>query len=211
MKLYSYWRSSTAYRVRIALELKGTPYTIEPVSLINDGGENLKPDYLAVNPQGRVPSLALNDGKVLLQSPAILEYLEERYPAPPLLPEEPEARAHVRALCGIVACDIHPLNNVSALRQLRAQGCTESDIQAWIARWISDGFHAIEQLVGDTGFCHGGGPSLADVCLIPQLYNARRFSVPLEAFPRLRRIEHSCMELPAFQRARPEVQPDAIL
>jgi maleylacetoacetate isomerase len=211
MKLFNYWRSSTAYRVRIALELKGVPYEVQTVSLVKDGGENLKAEYLAINPQGRVPSLALDDGRILIQSPAILEYLEERYPTPPLLPSELEARAHVRALCAIVACDIHPLNNVRTLRILRAQGEDEASVHSWIARWIEEGFQVIERLVGDTGFCHGDAPTLADVCLIPQIYNARRFGVPMDAFPRIRRIEQRCAALPAFDRAKPEAQPDAVV
>lgn len=210
MKLYNYWRSSTAYRVRIALELKGLAYAVQGVSLVKDGGENLKPAYLAINPQGRVPSLALDDHRILIQSPAILEYLEERYPAPALLPADLEARAHVRALCAIVACDIHPLNNVRTLRQLRALGSSESVVQTWVARWIDEGFQTMEALVGDSGFCHGEAPSLADVCLVPQVYNARRFGVALDAFPRIRRIERQCLALPAFDRARPEAQPDAV-
>ena len=210
MKLFNYWRSSTAYRVRIALELKGVPYEVQSVSLVKDGGENLKPEYLAINPQGRVPALALDDERILIQSPAILEYLEERYPRPPLLPANLEERAQVRALCAIVACDIHPLNNVRTLRILRGQGQDEAAVQAWIARWIEEGFETIEGLVGDDGFCHGETPSLADVCLIPQVYNARRFGVSMEPYSRIRRIEQLCAELPAFDRARPEVQPDAV-
>ncbi|MCJ0766173.1 maleylacetoacetate isomerase [Variovorax terrae] len=209
MKLFNYWRSSTAYRVRIALELKGVPYEVQSVSLVKEGGENLKPEYLAINPQGRVPALALDDQRILLQSPAILEYLEERYPAPPLLPTNLEERAHVRALCAIVACDIHPLNNVRTLRVLRAQGQDEVAVQSWIARWIEEGFHTIEGLVGDSGFCHGDTPSLADVCLVPQVYNARRFGVSMDVFPRIRCIEQQCAALPAFDRAKPEAQPDA--
>jgi maleylacetoacetate isomerase len=209
MKLFNYWRSSTAYRVRIALAFKGVPCEIQSVSLVNDGGEQLKPAYLAINPQGRVPALALDDRRILIQSPAILEYLEERYPQPALLPADLEARAHVRALCAIVACDIHPLNNVRTLRLLRGQGHGEEAVQAWVARWIEEGFAAIEALVGDTGFCYGDAPTLADVCLIPQIYNARRFGVALDAFPKIRRIDARCLALPAFERSRPEVQPDA--
>ncbi|MDR1969196.1 MAG: maleylacetoacetate isomerase [Burkholderiaceae bacterium] len=209
MKLYNYWRSSTAYRVRIALALKDVPHEVQSVSLLKDGGENLQPAYLAINPQGRIPALALDNRRILIQSPAILEYLEERYPTPPLLPKNLEDRAHVRALCAIVACDIHPLNNVRTLRVLRAQGQDESSVQSWIAQWIQEGFASIEGLVGDTGFCHGDTPTLADVCLIPQVYNARRFGVALDAFPRIRQIDQHCAALPAFDRARPEVQPDA--
>jgi len=210
VRLYSYWRSSTAYRVRIALEIKGIPYTIKTVSLVHNGGENFKPDYLAINPQGRVPALMLDSNEVLLQSPAILEYLEERYPTPPLLPSNYEERAHVRALCAIVACDIHPLNNVSALRRLREKGYTEPDLQSWIGAWISDGFQTLEQLVDDTGYCYGNSLSLADICLVPQIYNARRFNISLTPFPRLQKIEQHCLEIPAFQRAKPEAQPDSI-
>lgn len=211
MKLFNYWRSSTAYRVRIALELKGVPYNVQSVSLVNDGGDNLKPEYLTINPQGRVPALLLDDERILIQSPAILEYLEERYPTLPLLPTNLELRAQVRALCAIVACDIHPLNNVRTLRMLRGQGLDEASVQAWIVRWIEEGFEVIERLVDTDGFCYGATPSLADVCLIPQVYNARRFGVSMDAYPRIQRIEQICSALPAFDRAKPEAQSDAVL
>jgi len=210
MKLYSYWRSSTAYRVRIALEFKGIPYEVQSVNLVKDGGENFKPEYLAMNPQGRVPTLVLDGQRVLTQSPAILEYLEERNPTPALLPQGLEERAHVRALCAVVACDIHPLNNLRTLRSLRMQGQDDVAVQSWIAHWIEEGFQTIEGLIGDDGYCYGDSPTLADVCLVPQIYNARRFGVPLDAFPRIARIERMCQALPAFRRARPEVQPDAV-
>ena len=210
MKLFNYWRSSTAYRVRIALEMKGLSYDRIAINLARDGGENLRPDYLAINPHGRVPSLMLDDSHVLIQSPAILEYLEELYPRPALLPTDPEDRAMVRALCAIVGCDIHPLNNVRVLNTLRNAGHDESYVQAWVARWIGENFEAIEQLVGDGGFCLGHAPTLADVYLIPQVYNARRFKVALNAFPKICQIDRNCCALPAFAKAHPEQQPDAV-
>ncbi|CAM5787119.1 maleylacetoacetate isomerase [Castellaniella caeni] len=209
MKLFNYWRSSTAYRVRIALEIKGLVYERVAVNLARNGGENLRSEYLAVNPHGRVPSLLLDDGRVLIQSPAILEYLEECHPTPALLPTAATDRAAVRALCAIVGCDIHPLNNVRVLNVLRAAGYDEAYVQDWVARWIRENFQAFEQLVGDGDFCFGDAPTLADVYLIPQVYNARRFRVALDDFPRICRIDRRCRALPAFARACPEQQPDA--
>ncbi|SIT40585.1 Maleylacetoacetate isomerase [Paraburkholderia ribeironis] len=211
MKLFNYWRSSTAYRVRIALEMKGLNYERVAVNLARNGGENLAAQYLAVNPHGRIPSLMLDDGRVLIQSPAILEYLEECHQQPPLLPVAPEDRATVRAICAIIGCDIHPLNNVSILRVLRAAGHDEDFVQAWIRRWIEENFRVIEGMVGDRGFCFGDAPTLADVYLIPQVYNARRFDTPMEAFPKICKIEQNCCSLPAFAKASPEQQPDAVI
>lgn len=210
MKLYGYWRSTSSYRVRIALALKGVPVEHVPVHLVRGGGEQLQPAYRAINPQARLPSLALDDGTVLTQSPAILEYLEERYPDPPLLPADPVARAHVRALAAIVGCDIHPLHNSGPLNHLRGDlGVAEPGVQAWIARWIGDGFAAIEALIGADGFCFGPDPGMADVYLVPQLYAAKRFAVPLDAYPKIARVDALCEAHPAFAAAHPARQPDA--
>lgn len=210
MKLYGYWRSTSSYRVRIALALKGVAVEHVPVHLVRGGGEQLQPGYRAINPQARLPSLVLDDGTVLTQSPAILEYLEERYPDPPLLPADPVARAHVRAVAAIVGCDIHPLHNSGPLNHLRRDlGTAEPAVQAWIARWIGDGFAAIEALIGPDGFCFGPEPGLADVYLAPQLYAAKRFAVPLEAYPGIRRVDALCEAHSAFGSAHPARQPDA--
>jgi maleylacetoacetate isomerase len=210
MKLYTYWRSTSSYRVRIALALK----EIEPeqvfVHLVRNGGEQHALGYRAVNPQGRLPALELDDGSILIQSPAILEYLEEVYPTPALLPVAPAARAKVRAVASIVGCDIHPLHNVGPLNHLRkALGRSEQEVADWIATWIGHGLSAVEALIDEDGFCFGPEPSLADVYLIPQLYAARRFGVPVDAYPRILRAEKLAAEHEAFRRAHPSVQPDA--
>jgi maleylacetoacetate isomerase len=213
LRLYGYWRSSAAYRVRIALELKSLTCEYTSVHLVRGGGEQRLPDYLRVNPQGRVPSLE-HDGRVLTQSLAIIEYLDESWPEPALLPSTPAARARVRALADLVACDIHPLNNLRVLQYLsRTLGQDEPARDDWYRHWITDGFTALEVLLAgspDTGrYCHGDTPGLADVCLVPQVYNARRYNCDLEPFPTITRIEQSCNALAAFERARPERQPDA--
>ncbi len=209
MNLFNYWRSSTAYRVRIALELKGLEYERIAVNLASPDIPNNLPDYLAINPQGRIPSLVLNDGHTLIQSPAILEYLEEHYPTPALLPANAEQRARVRAVCALIACEIHPLNNVRTLRALRAAGLSEDFVQQWIARWIQEGFAVIERLSEGDGFCFGNTVSMADVYLIPQVYNARRFQVDISTFPKIVAIERNCLALAAFDQASPAKQPDA--
>lgn len=206
MRLYTYFRSSAAYRVRIALNLKGVAYESVPVHLVRN--EHLAADYLDVNPQGRVPALEA-DGATLIQSPAILEYLEERFPQPPLLPADPAERARVRAAAAVIACDVHPVNNLSVLRRLKAMGHSQDEIDAWIRHWIGEGFKALEALVGEGPFCFGPAPTLADVYLVPQLYNARRFSTPLDAYPKILAAEAACLALPAFSQAAPEAQPDA--
>ncbi|MEA3276681.1 MAG: maleylacetoacetate isomerase [Pseudomonadota bacterium] len=211
--LYSYFRSSAAYRVRISLHLKGLDYETRPVHLLRDGGENFSPEYLALNPQGLIPAL-VDDGQVHTQSLAIIEYLEERYPDPPLLPPSAAARARVRALSQIVACDIHPLNNLRVRDYVKERlGHDESQWLAWYRHWIREGFQAFEALLAtDAGtgqFCQGGRPTLADACLVPQVFNARRFDVPLEAFPTLCRIAEDCGRIKAFRDAAPENQPDA--
>ena len=207
MKLYTYFRSSAAYRVRIGLNLKGLAY--EPVLIHLTRREQVQPDYLAVNPQGRVPALDLG-GEVLTQSPAILEYLEEVYPDPPLLPSDPLRRAKVRAACALIACDIHPLNNLSILSYLKHNfGQEQAAIDAWYVHWVAEGFKALEQMLSPGPFAFGDKPSLADVYLVPQLYNARRFKVPLEPFPKIVAADAACNEIEAFQAAAPERQPDA--
>ena len=210
MKLYSYFRSSAAYRVRIALNLKGIAYETAPIHLVKDGGHNRRPEYRAVNPQMRVPALVTSSGEVLIQSLAIIDYLDETHPNPPLLPKDPIARARARSLAEIVACDIHPLNNTSPLRYLkRVMHQEQSAIDAWYHHWIREGFDALEALVGPGPYCCGSDVTIADICLVPQVYNARRLKVPLDKFPKIVAIEGACLALPAFDRARPENQPDA--
>jgi maleylacetoacetate isomerase len=209
MKLYSYFRSSAAYRVRIALNLKGIAYETASVHLVKDGGHNRRPEFRAVNPQMRVPVLVAPTGEVLIQSLAIIEYLDETHPNPPLLPKDPIARARARALAEIVACDIHPLNNTSPLRYLKREMHQEqSAIDAWYNHWVTEGFEALEALVGAGPHCCGGEVTIADICLVPQVNNARRLKVPLDKFPKIVAIDAACLALPAFDRARPENQPD---
>jgi maleylacetoacetate isomerase len=210
MKLYSYFRSSAAYRVRIALNLKGIAYETVSVHLVKDGGQNRRPEYRAINPQMRVPALVIDTGEVLIQSLAIIDYLDETHPDPPFLPKDPIARAKARALADIVACDIHPLNNTSPLRYLKRQLHQEqSAIDAWYHHWVTEGFEALEALVAAEPYCCGSAITIADIFLVPQVYNARRLKVPLDAFPKIIAIEAACLALPAFERARPENQPDA--
>jgi len=210
LKLYSYFRSSAAYRVRIALNLKGIAYETVPVHLVKDGGHNYRPEYRAVNPQMRVPALVTPDGDVLIQSPAIIEYLDETHPDPPLLPKDPLARAHARALADIVACDIHPLNNIGPLRYLKREMHQEQTaIDAWYHHWVTAGFEALEALMRPRPYACGDAVTVADVFLVPQVYNARRLKVPLEKFPKIIAVDAACLALPAFDRARPENQPDA--
>ena len=210
MKLYSYYRSSAAYRVRIALNFKGIAYETVPVHLVKDGGHNRRPEFRAVNPQMRIPALVAPGGEVLIQSLAIIEYLEEVQPDPPLLPKDPIARAKVRALADIIACDIHPLNNVGPLRYLKREMHQEQTaIDAWYHHWVIEGFEALEALVDPAPYAWGAEVTMADLCLVPQVYNARRLKVPLDKFPKILGIEAACLNLPAFDRARPENQPDA--
>ena len=213
MKLYSYFRSSAAYRVRIALNLKGLPYETVPVHLTRGGGEQLAPGYRKLNPQSLVPVLE-DGGRVFTQSLAIIEYLDEAHPESPLLPKGAAARARVRALALAVACDLHPLNNLRVLNYLTGpMGLSDAAKQTWYRHWIAEGLAALEMsLAGDreTGhFCHGDTPGLADCCLVPQLANAHRFKCDLSPYPTLLRIEKNCQALDAFQRAAPGSQPDA--
>jgi maleylacetoacetate isomerase len=210
VKLYTYFRSSAAYRVRIALNLKGLTSEMIPVHLQKEGGLNRKPDYRAINPHMRVPALQTDSGDVIIQSLAIIEYLDEIHPEPPLLPRDPLARAKVRALAQLIACDIHPLNNVGPLRYLKNQlGQEQAKIDAWYHHWITDGFDALEALIEPAPYAFGGAVTLADVCLVPQVYNARRLKVPLERFPKIVAADAACAKLAAFDRAKPENQADA--
>jgi len=210
MKLYSFFRSSAAYRVRIALNVKGIAYETVSVHLVKDGGHNKRPEFRAVNPQMRVPVLVTADGNVLIQSLAIIEYLEETQPEPPLLPHSPLARAKVRALAELIACDIHPLNNTSPLRYLKREMSQEqSAIDAWYHHWVIEGFEALEALIEPGPYACGSQVTLADVCVVPQVANARRLKVPLDRFPKIVGVEQACLALAAFGRARPENQPDA--
>jgi maleylacetoacetate isomerase len=213
LRLYSYWRSSAAWRVRIGLHLKGLAYETLPVHLLRDGGQQHAPDYAAQNPQQLVPTL-LHGARVIRQSLAILEYLEEIHPEPALLPAEARDRAHVRGLAQLVACDIHPLNNLRVMQYFeREWNLPQTARDDWTRHWIAEGFTAMETLLaGDlaTGsFCHGETPGLADCCLVPQIYNARRFGVDLSPWPTILRIEAACLALPAFDATRPEKQLDA--
>ncbi|MBF0666169.1 MAG: maleylacetoacetate isomerase [Brevundimonas sp.] len=209
MILHGYWRSGAAYRTRIALNLKGLAYDQSGVDLRT--GAQRSEAFVALNPQGMVPALEV-DGAVLTQSPAILEWLEEAHPAPPLLPADPVDRAHVRAMAAVIGCDIHPLNNLRVGKALRETfAADQAAVDAWAARWILPGFEALERLValhGD-GWCFGAAPTLADCYLIPQVYSARRFNVPLDGFPRLLGIDRAAAGHPAFVAAHPDNQPDA--
>ena len=210
MKLYTYFRSSAAYRVRIALNLKGLPYEMVAVHLTKDGGQQHKPEFHIVNPQERVPALALSSGEVLTQSLAIIEYLDDIAPEPPLLPADALERAKVRAIAQMVACDIHPLNNLISLQYLkRALKHEQAEIDAWYHHWVIEGFKAIEAMISPSPYACGAHVTLADVCLIPQVFNARRLHVPLDQFPKIVAVEAACLKLAAFDKARPENQPDA--
>jgi maleylacetoacetate isomerase len=205
LTLYDYPRSSACYRVRIALHLKGLSFRREPVHLLRDGGEQFRPSYRALNPQARVPTLVLEDGTVLIQSPAILEWLEETHPDPPLLPRDPVRRARVRAAFSLIACDIHPLNNLAVLTYLKTTlGHNEEAVRAWYHHWIREGFTALESLIEGPRFCFGDAPSLADVALVPQVANAERYHLPLTPWPKIAAIAAHCNTLPAFAAARPE-------
>jgi maleylacetoacetate isomerase len=210
VKLYSYFRSSAAYRVRIALNLKDLPYDMIPVHLTKDGGRHRTPEFRAVNPQMRVPALELDSGEVLTQSLAIIEYLDELQPQPPLLPAAAVSRAKVRAIAQMVACDIHPLNNLVALQYLkRSLKQEQPEIDAWYRHWVIEGFTAIEAMIAPGRYACGAQVTLADICLVPQVFNARRFKVALEDFPKIAAVEAACLQLPAFDKARPERQADA--
>jgi maleylpyruvate isomerase len=209
MKLHGYFRSSASYRVRIALNLKGL--SAEHLTHHLRKGEQRAPNYLAINPQGLVPTLEDDGGTILTQSLAIIEWLDDIHPEPPLLPKDPLRRAHVRAFAQVVACDTHPVQNLKVLARLRELGVSEEQVTGWAAWANREGLSACEELIaGDVGpFCFGAQPTLADLCLVPQLANARRFGVDLAAYPRLLRAEEAAKNLKAFADAAPERQPDA--
>lgn len=214
IRLYSFWRSSAAYRVRIALNLKGLDYETVPVHLLKDGGEQHAAAYAELNPQELIPVL-LHGHRVLRQSMAIIEYMDETWPEPPLMPAVARDRQRVRALAQAIACEIHPLNNLRVLNYLTGTlGVAEAEKLAWYRHWIAEGFTALEaRLTAPAGtgeFCHGNSPTLADICLVPQLFNAERFGCELTPYPTIRRIAEHCNALPAFARAHPSEQPDAV-
>lgn len=214
LTLYGYWRSSAAYRVRIALNLKGLAYENRPVHLVRDGGEQHASAYRELNPQELVPVL-LHGQRVIRQSLAIIEYIDETWPdGPSLLPATPRDRAHARALAQVLACDVHPLGNLRVLQYLEREcGMPQVERETWMRHWMEQGFAALEAMLDDaanTGrYCVGDAPGIADACLVPQFYNALRWGVPLKPYPTLRRIHDACQELQAFRDAVPEVQPDA--
>lgn len=221
MTLYSYYRSSCAYRARIALNMKGLDYTIVPVHLVKNGGEQHKPEYAAMNPQELVPTLVEGDFTLtqsenftLTQSWAIMEYLEEKYPAVPLLPKDLQQRAYVRQIAMIQVADIHPINNLRILNHLSTDlGVSQAQKTAWYHKWVVQGFDATEKLIArsphHTGtFVCGDQPTLADICLVPQVYNALRYEMTLDKYPLIRQINDRCLALPAFDKASPDNQPD---
>ena len=211
MRLYSYWRSTAAYRVRIALNMKGLEYETVPVHLLEDGGQQHAPDYAALNPSHMVPTLVLDDGTPLTQSLAICEYLDITNPEPPLLPSDPIERAHVKAAALVLAADVHPVNNLRVVQHLEARfGASREDSAEWMRHWTGKGFDALQQVVrDDTPFAFGDTPGFADICITAQYYNARRWDLALTPYARLTEIEQNCLALPAFDAARPENQPDA--
>jgi maleylacetoacetate isomerase len=213
MQLYHYFRSSASYRVRIALNLKGLPHDLQSVHLLRQGGEQLQQAFRDINPDGLVPAL-IDHGQILTQSLAIIEYLDETVPQPPLLPGNAFDRAYVRAIALQIACDIHPLNNLRILRYLvKELKVSEDDKNTWYRHWCEQGLGALEQTLAKDSrvgrFCLGDSPTLADCCLVPQIYNANRLQCDLSGMPTLLRINQACLELPAFANARPEQQPDA--
>jgi maleylacetoacetate isomerase len=213
LELYTYWRSSASYRVRIALNLKSLPYVTHAVNLVKDGGEQFGAQYRAVNPQSRVPTL-VHDGQRITQSLAIIEYLDEVFPGTRLIPKDPVDRARVRTLSQIIACDIQPMQNTSTTKYLKDKlHLDEAAISQWLREWITRGLDAFNaQLERDHlggRFCHGDTPSMADCCLVPQMFAADRFGVPATKYPRLALIAENCSHLPAFQHAHPSKQTDA--
>lgn len=213
LRLYSYWRSSAAYRVRIALNLKELQYEQIAVNLAKEGGEQHLPGFKSVNPQELIPVL-LHGERVIRQSMAIVEYIEETFDGPRLLPVTARERARARGLAQIVACDVHPLNNMRVQQYLEREFRVPADErELWVQHWIRLGFDTLEELLTtnpSTGeFCEGDAPSLADICLVPQVYNALRFKLPMDPYPTIRRIYDTCLKDPAFDAARPEKQPDA--
>lgn len=208
MKLYTYFRSSAAYRVRIALNLKDIAYEGVSIHLTKDGGQQKTPEYRAINPQMRVPTLELSSGEKLIQSLAIIEYLDEVFPEPAFLPKDAIERAHVRAAAQLIACDIHPLNNLVTLQYLRKLGHDDVTVNEWYTSWVMAGFEALEPLLKPGPYAFGSQVGLADICIVPQVFNARRFKVPVERFPNIAAVDAACAKLPAFDKARPENQFD---
>ena len=213
MKLYTFFRSSASFRVRIALNLKGLQYEQAPIHLRRGGGEQLSAGYKAINPQALVPALE-DGGKILTQSLAIIEYLEERYPQPPLLPRDPADKAVVRSMALIIACEVHPIQNLRVLQYVKREyNQSDEQVNRWAQHWIDLGLAALEQTIVAQPrrgrFCFGDTPTLADICLVPQLGNARRYGCDLSPYPAILEIEKNCMALPAFAEAAPEKQPDA--
>ena len=210
MKLYTYFRSSAAFRVRIALNLKGLAY--DPVVIHLAKGEHRKPEYANAYPQALLPTL-VDEGAALSQSLAIIEYLDEKHPQAPLLPKDPIGRARVRSLSLLIACEIHPLNNLRTLQYLKRElGQNEAQINTWYRHWVADGLLKLEADLSKAGtrhFCHGDSPTMADCCLVPQIFNAKRYSSDLAPYPTVMRIFDACMKLAAFDRAQPSKQPDA--
>ena len=211
--LYGYWRSSSSYRVRIALNLKGVAFDSRAVNLVPDAAQQKSPEYRAVNPLGLVPAL-VHQGRRIVQSVAICEYLEEAFPEPPLLPADPAGRARVRGMVQTIACEIQPLNNLGVMQYLAGEmGQADAAVRDWYAHWVARGFAALEAWLRepDSGdFCHGDGPSLADCFLVPQVYNAERFECDLDPYPRILGVTARCRSLDAFRHASPERQPDAV-
>jgi maleylacetoacetate isomerase len=213
MQLYGYWRSTAAYRVRIALALKGLAFDSTPVHLVRGGGEQHADGYRKLNPMGLVPTLVA-DGRVLTQSLAIVEWLDEAHPSPPLLPASAWDRARAREIAQLVACDVHPVNNLRVLNYLADRlGADETRKLAWYRHWVEAGLCALESMLATDGrsgpYCIGDAPTLADICLVPQLYNARRFGLELSPFPALLAVDAACAALDAFRQAAPAAQPDA--
>ena len=213
MKLYTFFRSSASYRVRIALNLKGLSYEQAPIHLRRGGGEQLSAAYKAINPQALVPALE-DGGRILTQSLAIIEYLEEKHPHPALLPRDPADKAYVRSMAMVIACEVHPIQNLRVLNHVKKEyGQTDEQVNHWAQHWIDLGLSALEQMIAAQPkpgkFCFGDSPTLADICLVPQLGNARRYGCDLASYPAILAIEKNCMTLAAFADAAPEKQPDA--
>jgi maleylacetoacetate isomerase len=208
MQLYSYFRSSASYRVRIALALKGLSYQTIAIHLVRE--EHKQAPFLSVNPQTRVPALATDEGDVLIQSLAIIDWLDETHPQPPLLPAEPLARARVRGVSHIIAMDVHPLGNTGPRNYLlKKLNLDLETVDAWTRHWIEDGLQAVETMIAPGPFCFGAQPTLADICLVPQVFNARRYKVDMAKFPKISAVDEACRQHPAFAAAAPAAQPDA--